>query len=87
MIIGFIDSRPHWDDTGITVGMILVSSAFLGFVMPRRAWIWAIALGVWIPVWNILQHNNYSSLIALPVAIIGAYIGVIIYKVIFYSSD
>jgi hypothetical protein len=87
LVIGYIDSRPHWDDTGITVGMILFASACLGFIMPRRAWIWAIALSVWVPVWNVVLHNTYSSLVALPIAFTGAYLGVLIYKLVFYSSD
>jgi hypothetical protein len=87
MLIGFIDSRPHWDDTGITVGMILITSAFLGFVRPQRVWIWALSVGIWIPVWNMLQNNNYSSFIALPIAFVGAYIGVLVYKLFFNTSD
>src|ERR1035437_8055826 len=87
MIIGFIDSRPHWDDTGVTVGMILLASASLGFVMSQRAWIWALSVGICIPIWNILQNNNYSSLLALPIAFVGAYLGLLIYKLFFSSSD
>ena len=87
MIIGFIDSRPHWDDTGVTVGMILIATACLGFVIPKRAWVWAISFGIWIPIWNILLYNKYSSLIALPIAFVGAYLGVLIYKLFFSSSD
>jgi hypothetical protein len=87
LLIGFIDSRPSWDDTGIIVGMIIISSACLGLVMPRYPWIWAISVGIWTPIWNIVHHHNYSSFIALPIAFIGAYIGVLIYKLIFSSSD
>ena len=87
MLIGFIDSRPHWDDTGITVGMILIASAFLGFVRPRRVSIWALSVGIWIPVWDMVQNNNYSSFIALPIAFVGAYIGVLVYKLFFNTSD
>ena len=87
MLIGFIDSRPRWDDTGISVGMILIASASLGFGLPQRAWIWALSLGIWIPVWNIVQNKNYSSFIALPLSFIGAYTGVLIYKLFFNTSD
>jgi hypothetical protein len=87
LLIGFIDSRPFWDDTGIIVGLIVISSACLSLVMPRGAWIWALSIGVWVPFWNLVQHHNYSSFISLPIAFIGAYIGVLIYKLVFYSSD
>jgi hypothetical protein len=86
MMIGFTDSRPHWDDTGITVGMILVSTACLGFVMPERAWVWAISVGLWVPVWNILLNHNYSSIISIGIAFVGTYLGVLIYKLFFSSS-
>jgi hypothetical protein len=87
LVIGFIDSRPHWDDTGITVGLIVFVSACLGFIMPRRAWIWAITVGFWIFVWDLIMHYNFSSSIALPIAFIGAYLGVMMYKLVFSSSD
>jgi hypothetical protein len=87
MMIGFIDSRPHWDDAGITAGMILIVTACLGFVMPKCAWVWAISVGIWIPIWKIFPIQDYSSIIAIPIAFDGAYIGVLIYKLFFSSSD
>jgi hypothetical protein len=80
IIIGWIDSRPHWDDTGITVGLVVISTFIIGFISPRRPWIWAISVGIWIPVWNIFLHNNYGSLIALVIAFIGSYSGAFIRK-------
>jgi hypothetical protein len=87
VVIGFIDSRPHWDDPGITVGLILIVSACIGFIMPRRAWIWAVTVGSWIPAWEIIKYNNFSSLISFPVAFIGSYLGAMVYKFVFNSSD
>ena len=87
MLIGFIDSRPHWDDTDITVGMILIASAVLGFVRPQRVWIWALSVGIWIPIWERVQNNNCSSFIALPIAFVGAYIGILVYKLFLNTSD
>src|SRR5438128_8681120 len=34
--IGIVDSRPHWDDTGITAMALLAASAVLGILQPRR---------------------------------------------------
>ena|ERR1035437_1216683 len=87
MVINFIDSRPNWDDAGVTIAMILVTTACLGFVMPKRAWVWAISVGIWIPIWNIALFNKYSSSISIVIAFVGAYIGVLIYKLFFSSSD
>ena len=32
LIIGWVDSRPTWDDAGVTVGMILLVTAMFGVV-------------------------------------------------------
>jgi hypothetical protein len=87
MMIGYIDSSPHWDDTGVTVAMILIASSVLGFVMPQYAWVWALSVGIWIPIWNIILNNNYSSIISIVIAFAGAYVGVLIYKLFFSTPD
>jgi hypothetical protein len=75
LFIAWVDTRPHWDDSGITVAMVFFSSACLGSIIPRHVWLLAIALGVWIPLFNITQSNNYGSILALIVAFAGAYAG------------
>ena len=80
MLIGWIDSRPNWDDTGITVGMILIGTFILGVVHPKHSWVWALSVGIWIPIWNIVLHNNYGSIIAIAFAMAGAYSGALIRK-------
>jgi hypothetical protein len=55
--------------------------------MPKRAWVWAISVGIWIPIWKIFPYQDYSSIIAIPIAFDGAYIGVLIYKLFFSSPD
>jgi hypothetical protein len=78
LLIAWVDSRPTWDDTGITVGVILIVTALLGFASPRRAWLWALAVGIWPPLFALLMHNSLGALIALVVAFIGAYAGALI---------
>jgi len=73
--IAWVDSRPNWDDTGITAGVVFLVAALFGAISPRRAWLWALAIGGWIPVLGIASHRNYGTLIALAPAFIGAYIG------------
>src|SRR4051812_4687091 len=75
-LIGWVDSRPNWDDTGITVGVLLLVSAGFGAVHPRFAWLWALALGAWIPIFGIVMAHNFGTLLALGIALIGAYLGV-----------
>src|SRR3954468_22314597 len=75
-LIAWVDSRPTWDDSGITAGVLLLLCAGFGAISPRLTWRWALALGAWIPLNGILIAHNYSSLIALGIALIGAYLGV-----------
>jgi len=75
--IGVVDSSPHWDDTGITVAALMVVTGSLGLVYPRGAWLWALAVGIWIPVLNIAQTHNASSVLALVFAFAGAYAGAV----------
>src|SRR5262245_12722657 len=71
----YIDNRPNFDDTGILAFAIAITCAILAFVSPRRPWLWALAVGIWIPLHNILHHGNAGSLIALAFAMAGAYCG------------
>ena len=73
--IAYIDTRPHWDDTGISVLMILIAAFISGLLSPQRTWLIALAVGVWIPLFNIITARNFGSLIALIPAFIGAYSG------------
>jgi hypothetical protein len=73
--IAWIDTRPNWDDTGITVGSIFLSAAFCGALAPSRAWLWALILGGTVFGADVLLHGNYESVAAVVVAFIGAYAG------------
>jgi len=73
--IAWIDSSPHWDDTGISVLMILVASALFGFFTAEKPWLTALAVSIWIPIFGILSTHNFGSLLALVPGIAGAYMG------------
>jgi hypothetical protein len=75
LLIAWVDARPTWDDAGITAGMIVLTAALFGALRPSSAWLWALALGAWIPLWGILAGHNYGSVLALVVALLGAYGG------------
>lgn len=74
-LLTWIDTRPTWDDTGVTAGMIFIASALLGAAMPSRAWAFALAVGLWIPLVTVARNGNVASLLALLVAFAGAYVG------------
>ncbi len=75
LLIAFVDSSPGWDDTGISAAAVFTSCGILGVVHPVRAWQWALAVGLWIPVLGIALHGNYESWAALAVALAGACAG------------
>jgi hypothetical protein len=75
LLIGWVDSRPTWDDAGITVGVLFLTAALFGALRPFLAPVWALAVGVWVPFFGIVLHNNFGSLLALAMAFLGAYAG------------
>jgi len=74
-LLAYVDSRPSWDDTGVMVAAVLLTCGVLGFIGPKRPWLWALAVGLWIPLAEIVSTHNYGSLLALLVAFAGAYAG------------
>lgn len=75
LFFAYIDSRPTWDDTGITIGVLLLTSGLLGLIGFQRPWLLALAIGLWLPLYEISTAHAYASLIALIVTFIGAYGG------------
>lgn len=82
LFIAYVDSRPTWDDTGITAGTILLSSGLLTLLGYRWPWLIALAIGLWMPLYETYLSHNFRlpGVILLPVvvlliALIGAYAG------------
>ena len=78
--IAYVDSRPTWDDAGVTAFALLASAAILGIVGPERPWLWALAIGLWTPAHALMTHPVVSSLLMLIVLVFplaGAYAGVL----------
>jgi len=71
----WIDTRPGWDDSGITAGLILVASAGFGFLEPRHPWRWGLAVGGWIPVLQLSRAWQPMALAIVAIALVGAYGG------------
>jgi hypothetical protein len=84
--IAYVDSRPTWDDSGVTAFALFFIAAAFGFMAPRWAWAWALALGVWIPLLGVLRTGNYGSLLALLFAFAGAYGGMLLRKATLRAS-
>jgi nicotinamide riboside transporter PnuC len=75
LFVAYVDSRPTWDDAGITAVAIFLVSGLLTMLGYRRPWLLAIAVGVWIPLFEGGFTRNGASLLALVVAFLGAYAG------------
>jgi len=78
-LVTYVDTRPTWDDTGVTVGALFALAGVCGFLGPARPWLWALVLGAWIPLLGIVQTQNYASILALGVTFAGTYIGAAIH--------
>jgi len=82
LFIAYVDSRPTWDDTGITAGTMLLSSGLLTLLGYRRPWLIALAIGLWTPLYETYLSGNFRlpGVILLPLFIllitfVGAYAG------------
>lgn len=76
LFFAYVDSRPTWDDTGVLVAAILLSSAMIGALGPRRAWLWALLIGVPMPIVGFLTtHQPPASAVAIVFALAGALAG------------
>jgi len=73
--VTYVDSRPTWDDTGITAGALFVISAVFGYLGPSRPWVWALAQGIWIPLLSLVRGPNGWAILSLVVTFVGAYGG------------
>ena len=73
--IAWVDSRPGWDATGITVGTILLVSASLAWWRPRHAWRWGLVVGGGVPLAEAVPAHNAASTAALGFGLAGSLAG------------
>ena len=81
LAIAYVDSRPTWDDTGVTAAAMVLVAGSLGLLGARRPWAWALLVGIWIPAWAIARTPAVSMLAMLLVLLFplaGAYAGMVV---------
>lgn len=95
-IAGAVDFRN--DEPQAAVLVIAVFAGLLGFIQPRKAWRWAILVGLGVPIVYLIatalgyhaksvgEPGWYASLIALIPAFISTYCGVLLRKAISSQS-
>jgi hypothetical protein len=71
--LGYLDSRPSWDDTGITAALLLLTAGTVAGISGRRPWLWALLIGIWIPLLEVRGAAGLASLAALAVSTLGAF--------------
>ena len=76
--IAWLDSRPGYDATGVTVGLLLLGAMAVAAASGRRPWLWAVQVGVWVPLFEIGGPAGAASLAALVITIVGATIGYVL---------
>jgi len=75
LTIGFIDSRPEWDDTGVTAGLLVAAAAVAALVAGRRPWLIALLVGLPTPLLEVPQTGQPAAFLALVAAALGAFCG------------
>ncbi len=64
-LIALVDATPGWDDTGVTAAAILIASGLLGVIHPRQARIWALVVGLWMPLLSIALHGSATPILGM----------------------
>jgi len=81
LAIGYVDSRPTWDDTGVTAGSIFLAAGLLAAIRPRVAWLVGLAVGLPVLACNvILRDGNFGSAVAIAIGLGGAGVGDLVGK-------
>ncbi len=75
LLIAYLDSRPGFDDTGVTAVLVITVAAVAAAIGGTRPWLWAILVGGWTPLVEIAEGGSTGSLLALVFAGAGAAIG------------
>ena len=75
LAIAFVDSRPSWHDTGISAFALPAAGVLIGLMIRRRPWLYALALGIWIPLWGAIVNGNFGLCLILPIPFAGVYLG------------
>jgi hypothetical protein len=75
LAIAVVDSRPGWDDTGITAGALVLAAALAAFVTGRRPWLVALLVGLPTPLLEVPRNGQPAAFAGLVFAAVGAVVG------------
>lgn len=80
LTVGWFDSRPTWDDTGITVGVTFIVSALGGAMVRERPWLVALAVAGPLSVLELALTGHGEAFFSFLPAFLGAYAGAVFMK-------
>ena len=78
LLIAGIDSRPGWDDNGITAAMLVGASALVTAIDGHRPSLWAALVGLPVPIIEVPASGSTASVVALAFTAIGAVLGFVL---------
>ncbi|MET1232390.1 MAG: hypothetical protein ABWY52_06030 [Candidatus Limnocylindrales bacterium] len=82
LAIAWIDSRPGWDDTAISAGLLLLAAGLAAALSGRRPGLWAALVGLPTPLVEIARGGDPAALAALAFAALGAAVGYSVGRVV-----
>lgn len=95
VLVGLMDLRTT--EVQLTAFLMIAFGFFAGFAQPRRAWRWALMLGIWVPIFgavaagvrltNARGVDVIVSLAAIAFALAGVYTGVVVKRLTPRRSD
>jgi hypothetical protein len=75
LAFGFIDSRPTFDDTAVIAVALVGGAALVAAIYGRYPWLWALLIGLPIPLVEVPLTGSTASAAALLFATFGAGLG------------
>ncbi|MFN8241029.1 MAG: hypothetical protein U0X39_09790 [Bacteroidales bacterium] len=78
--VWYIDSRPGWDDTGISAMLIFIAALVPSLVYSRLFLLWALVSGIWVPLAGMLNTSNPLYFLILLFSFAGATSGWLLIK-------
>ncbi len=81
------------DDVGIVTGLIVLTTFVLGGLSPRRAWKWALLIGLSLPLANLFSELEVAPVAGIPgslvvaaflvtIGMVGSYAGTLVHKAV-----
>jgi len=82
VVIAAVDSRPTWDDSGITAAVLVLAAATVAAIDGRRPWLWAALIGLPLPLIEVPATSSTASAVALLFTAIGAAAGFVVHRAV-----